>query len=83
MATLTVTGKGQLTLRKGVLEHIGVRPGEAISLELMPDGTAALRAAERTHTIDDMAGLLAGKSKKIASLEEIRKAASEGWARKG
>jgi bifunctional DNA-binding transcriptional regulator/antitoxin component of YhaV-PrlF toxin-antitoxin module len=28
MSTLTVTAKGQVTLRKDVLEHLGVHPGE-------------------------------------------------------
>ena len=27
MRTLTVTAKGQVTLRKDLLEHLGVRPG--------------------------------------------------------
>jgi hypothetical protein len=31
-------------------------------------------------TIDDFIGLLAGKTKKIATLEEINEAASESWA---
>jgi len=28
MSNLTVTAKGQVTLRKDVLEHLGVHPGE-------------------------------------------------------
>jgi hypothetical protein len=31
MSTLTVTAKGQVTLRKDVLEHLGVHPGEKIT----------------------------------------------------
>jgi AbrB family looped-hinge helix DNA binding protein len=38
MTTLTVTSKGQVTLRKDVLEHLGVSPGEQISVEKLPDG---------------------------------------------
>jgi hypothetical protein len=30
MSTLTVTAKGQVTLRKDLLNHLGVRPGEKI-----------------------------------------------------
>ena len=33
MRTLTVTAKGQVTLRKDVLEHLDVRPGEKISVD--------------------------------------------------
>jgi len=38
MRTLTVTAKGQITLRKDLLEHIGVRPGQRISVAKLPDG---------------------------------------------
>lgn len=31
MSTLTVTAKGQVTLRKDLLEHLGVHPGEKIT----------------------------------------------------
>ena len=38
MSTLTVTAKGQVTLRKDVLEHLGVHPGEKITVNKLPDG---------------------------------------------
>jgi bifunctional DNA-binding transcriptional regulator/antitoxin component of YhaV-PrlF toxin-antitoxin module len=45
MTTLTVTAKGQVTLRQDVLQHLGVQPGENIELELLPNGRGLLRAA--------------------------------------
>ena len=36
MTQLTVTAKGQVTLRKDVLEHLGVRPGDNVAL-VMPN----------------------------------------------
>ena len=33
MDTLTVTAKGQVTLRKELLKHLGVRPGEKIVID--------------------------------------------------
>src|SRR5215470_14060959 len=33
MSTLTITAKGQVTLRKDLLEHLGVRPGEKITVD--------------------------------------------------
>jgi antitoxin PrlF len=39
-----------------------------------------LRAARSTGTIDGFLGVLAGKTKKIATLEEINEAAASGWA---
>ncbi len=82
MKTLTVTARGQVTFRKDVLQHLGVRPGEKIEFEKLPDGRIALRAARPTGKIDRFFGLLAGKTDKVATLEEINEAAAAGWAGK-
>jgi len=42
MATLTVTSKGMVTLSDDVLKHVGIRPGDKISLDLRPDGSGIL-----------------------------------------
>ena len=80
MTTLTVTARGQVTFRKDVLHHLGIRPGEKIELDKLPDGRITLRAAKPSGTIDGFLGLLAGKTKKIATLDEINEAAASGWA---
>jgi antitoxin PrlF len=82
MGTLTVTARGQVTFRKDVLRHLGVRPGERITLDKLPDGRIALQAARPTGKIDRFVGLLAGKTKKVASLKEIDEAAAHGWVGK-
>ena len=82
MATLTVTGRGQVTFRKEVLQHLGIKPGEKIELDLLPDGRAVLKAARPTGTISSFVGLLAGRTKKVATIEEINEAAARGWAGK-
>jgi bifunctional DNA-binding transcriptional regulator/antitoxin component of YhaV-PrlF toxin-antitoxin module len=38
MTVLTVTSKGQVTLKRDVLRHLGVKPGEKIEVDLLPDG---------------------------------------------
>ena len=45
MATLTVTKRGQVTLPKELLRHLGVKPGEKIELALLPNGQGELSAA--------------------------------------
>ena len=80
MATLTVTARGQVTFRKDVLQHLGIRPGERIELNKLPDGRVLLRAMRPSGKIDSFLGLLAGKTKKVATLDEINKAAASGWA---
>lgn len=80
MAALTVTSRGQVTFRKKVLEHLGVQPGGKIELDLLPDGRGIIRAAKPTGKIEDFFGILAGKTKKVATIEEINEAAAAGWA---
>jgi len=82
MATLTVTARGQVTFRKDVLQHLGIRPGEKIELDLLPDGRGMLKASRPAGTIDGFIGLLAGRTEKIATIEEINMATAQAWAGK-
>ena len=82
MTTLTVTSRGQVTFRKEVLQHLGIKPGDKIELDLLPDGQGMLKAARPAGTIDSFVGLLAGRSKKVATIEEINAAVAKGWAGK-
>lgn len=82
MTTLTVTARGQVTFRKDVLQHLGIRPGDKIELDLLPDGRGVLKAARPAGTIESFVGLLAGRTRKVATLEEINEAAARGWAGK-
>lgn len=80
MPVLTVTARGQVTFRKDVLHHLGIRPGDKIELDKLPDGRVTLRAARPAGTIDGFIGLLSGKTDKVATLEEIGQAVADGWA---
>jgi len=80
MPELKTTARGQVTLRKEVLRHLGIRPGEKIALDKLPGGRVSLRAAKPTGSIRDLFGILAGKSKKKLTIEEINEAAADGWA---
>lgn len=80
MTTLTVTSRGQVTFRREVLQHLGIKAGEKIEFELLPDGRAMLRAAKPAASMKGFVGLLAGRSPKVASIEEISAAAASGWA---
>lgn len=80
MTTLTVTARGQVTFRKEVLQHLGIKPGEKIELDLLPDGRGLLKAARPEGSIDGFVGLLAGRTGKIATLEEMNTAIAQGWA---
>ncbi len=81
MRTLTVTAKGQVTLRKDVLEHLGVRPGEKISVDKLPDGRIEVKAVRPTGKISDAFGFLKGKRKgRSLSIDEMNEIVARGWA---
>ncbi len=80
MTTLTITSKGQVTLRRDLLRHLGVGPGEQIEVQALPGGRIEVRAAQAPGSIEAFIGSLAGRSAKVASLEEIQQAAVAGWS---
>lgn len=82
MTTLTITAKGQVTLRKDVLEHLGVQPGEKISVNKLPDGRIEVKAARPTGKIADAFGILKRRGGPSLSIEEMNKIARSGWAGK-
>ena len=79
-ASLTLTRKGQLTLRKELLQHLGIQPGQRVDVEMLPGGRLELHAERATGDIRGFIGLLAARSSERASLDEINAAAAEGWA---
>lgn len=85
MSTLTVTAKGQVTLRKDLLEHLGVHPGEKIAVDKLPDGRIEVKAARPTGKISDAFGSLKAKAKRKGrplSIEEMNEIIARGWAGK-
>ena len=64
MTILTVTSKGQVTLRKEVLDHLGVKPGEKIAVDLLPDGKAVIGADRKSNSIENLFGFLKGKARR-------------------
>jgi bifunctional DNA-binding transcriptional regulator/antitoxin component of YhaV-PrlF toxin-antitoxin module len=82
VATLTVTSKGQVTLRRDLLNHLGVQPGEQITMDKLPDGRIEVKAARQTGRISDVFDLLKRENRRSLSIEEINKVAARGWAGK-
>jgi hypothetical protein len=80
MNTLTTTAKGQLTLRKDLLKHLGVQPGEKITMDKLPDGRIEMKEVRPTGKISDVFGLLKRKNGPTLSIEEISEVAKRGWA---
>ncbi len=80
MSTLTVTAKGQITLRKDLLKHLGVEPGGKIAVEKLPDGRIEVRAERPTGKISDVFNSLTPPEGVHVSIEEMNEIAAKGWA---
>jgi antitoxin PrlF len=61
-----------------VLQHLGIKPGDKIELDLLPNAKGMLKAAQPSGTIGGFVGLLAGRTNKVATLDEIDEAAAQG-----
>jgi bifunctional DNA-binding transcriptional regulator/antitoxin component of YhaV-PrlF toxin-antitoxin module len=80
MAALTVTAKGQVTLRKDLLQHLGVRPGEKIIIDKLPDGRIEAKAARPGGRISDVFNILKRDGAPSLSIEQMKQVAAKGWA---
>jgi bifunctional DNA-binding transcriptional regulator/antitoxin component of YhaV-PrlF toxin-antitoxin module len=82
MGTLTVTAKGQVTLRKDLLTHLGVQPGEQVTVDKLPNGRIEVKAARPAGKISDVFNLLRNKKRRSLTIEEMNKIAARSWAGK-
>jgi AbrB family looped-hinge helix DNA binding protein len=82
MSSLTVTAKGQVTLSKDILKHLGVRPGDKIAVAKLPDGRIEMKAIRPTGKISDAFDFLKKKDGPSLSIEEISGITARGRAGK-
>lgn len=79
MSTLKITAKGQVTLRKEILEHLGAAPGTQVSVEMLPDGRIEIKAAPEGK-IAAVFGLLKRPGQPVLSIDDMNQIARDGWA---
>jgi bifunctional DNA-binding transcriptional regulator/antitoxin component of YhaV-PrlF toxin-antitoxin module len=77
MAIFSTTSRGQVTIRKEIFQHIGVKPGEKLESELLPGGEFRGRAVRKKGKIEDVFGMLAGKTNVKLTIEEMDEAIGE------
>jgi len=80
MPTLTVTAKGQITLKQELLRHLNVRPGQKVEIEKMPNGRLVVQPAVKRGSIKAFSGSLAKKGTPRYTIEQINEAIADGWA---
>ena len=71
---LTITAKGQVTLRRAVLDHLGVMPGAKVSVSLLEDGRIELVASAVRSNIKSLRGALRRAGQQPVSLAEMQRA---------
>lgn len=78
MSTLTVTAKGQITLRRGLLQYLGIAPGQQVDVHKLANGVLALHA-KSNQGLSAFVGCLPPPSKAL-SVEEMNQVIATGWA---
>jgi bifunctional DNA-binding transcriptional regulator/antitoxin component of YhaV-PrlF toxin-antitoxin module len=82
MATLTVTAKGQITLKQELLRHLNITPGQKVQVNMLPDGRLAIGAAPKTGSIAKFSGYLAREGTPRLTIAQIKKITEDAWAGK-
>ncbi len=81
MTTLTVTAKGQVTLRKALLTHMGVQPGDKVEVEALANGRIAMSVPrKRTGKFSELSGRLKRPGQPTLTIEEMNEVIADGWA---
>jgi bifunctional DNA-binding transcriptional regulator/antitoxin component of YhaV-PrlF toxin-antitoxin module len=75
---LTVTAKGQVTLRQAVLKHLRVKPGGKVCVSMLPDGRVQLASVSTGYDLRDVRGMLRRRRQRPVPLEEMRDAIGAG-----
>ncbi|PYE45147.1 AbrB family transcriptional regulator [Rhizobium sp. PP-WC-2G-219] len=80
MVRLKVSAEGQITLKKEVLEHLGIGPGDEVDIDLMPSRRASLRVIGKTRPIESLFGMVKNTTGRTYTVEEINEAIAAGYA---
>ena len=81
MTKLTITAKGQVTLKQELLRHLGVGPGGKVEAEKLPHGRIIVRAVELEGAVNDFIGCLAQRRGPKLTIREINEIAARGWGK--
>lgn len=78
MTVLTITAKGQITLRRDLLQFLGIAPGQQVQVNKLADGVLALQA-KAPQGLEAFAGCLPPPASAL-SVVEMNAIIANGWA---
>ena len=78
MTALTVTSKGQITLRRELLQYLGIAPGQQVEVAKLAHGMLALHA-KPSAGLETFAGCLPPPPKAL-SVDQINTLVANAWA---
>lgn len=83
MTTLSVTARGQITLKRDLLQHMGVESGEKVEVIKLPDGGIKIQAQRKTKPMSSFFGVLKDKTDgKVLTVEDMNEIIKDGWSGK-
>lgn len=81
MTTLTITAKGQITLKKELLDKLGLAPGDKLEADITPERKLVLQPKGKGK-ISDVFGKLKRPGQRTISIEEMNEVIADSWAGK-
>ena len=78
---LTITAKGQVTLQRAVLDHLGLKPGDKVGVSMTRDRRVELAPTSVAHDLSGARGLLRRSGQRRVTLQEMQEAIEAGRAR--
>ncbi|WP_426227224.1 AbrB/MazE/SpoVT family DNA-binding domain-containing protein [Pararhizobium sp. DWP3-4] len=81
MAMLKVTSKGQVTLKKEVLQHLGAQPGDSLNVDLLANGRVSVSIVKpEKQSIEGLFGMVKNTTGRVPTIDDINEAIAAGWA---
>ena len=77
MTALTITTKGQITLRRELLQYLGIAPGQQVDVHKQANGVLTLQA-KAAQGLEAFAGCLPPPPKAL-NVEEMNVIIASGW----
>lgn len=78
MTAMTVTSKGQITLKRDLLRHLGIAPGQQLTVDKLANGGLVLHARP-SQGIASFAGCLPPPGKAL-NVEEMNAVIAHAWS---